>query len=219
MIMNTIGRTFFVVLSFILLFCIPIRAQDSTRAWTVDELGNAFDEVARNYGAAEYATYTFMVEFARAPDSLDELRESGHLNVLMTNPYMGGDVLSLEPEDYPDGDLAGNLLVSSGDDGYEVHLEAWYVRRDDSGELQVHSMVKRISLYQSEIDYEYFFDNDLPRDEQFVAVYCRQAIDAIDSFVQRNGRSPDSFDDMYWNGDVNVSYVNPVTGSQAVSAD
>jgi len=218
MALNGILRACLAAFSFLLLLCATAYAQHGSHDWTEGELGAAFDEVARNYGAAEYATYTFMVEFGRAPNSLDELRDSGHLNVLMANPYTGGEVKSLGPSDYPDGDLAGNIWVSARDEGREAHIEAWYVRRDDRRGLVVRSMVKRIYIYQSEIDYDYFFGNDLPRDEQMVAVYCSQAIDAIDSFVQKKGGTPEDFDDMYENGDVNVHYINPVTGELVTSA-
>ena len=189
------------------------------RDWTDEEFGLAFDEVARNYGAAEYAVYTFMLDYGRSPESLDELRDSGHLNVLMTNPYTGGEVVSLTESDYPDGDVVGNLWLSSPrENGEETHLEAWFLRRVEREVITVRSMVKRIYIYHSEVDYNYLFGNELPRDEQFVAVYCRQAIDAFESFEQRNGRSADDFKDMYENGDVNVHYVNPITGELAVSS-
>lgn len=204
----------------LLLLCMPVFAQDARRSWTDEELSGAFDEVARNLGAVEYATYTFMVEFGRAPESLDELRDSGHLNVLMANPYTGGEVVSLTMEDYPDGDLAGNILIVSQDEDREAHVEAWYVRSGEEPRIYyVRSMVKGIWLYQSEIDYNYFFDNDNPRDEQMVAVYCRQAVDAIDSYVQRNGETPGDFMQMYENGDVNVLYINPISNELAESVD
>ena len=183
--------------------------------WTDDQFRAAFDETARNYGAVEYATYTFMVEFGRPPHSLDELRESGHLNVLMTNPYTGGEIFSLTLEDYPDGDLAGNIFVLDRKEGTEAHLEIWFIRPGDTS--IVRSMVKVIYIYQSEPDRAYLFQEDLPRDEQFVAVYCRQSIDALESFEQRNGRTPEDFDDMYENGDVNVHYINPINNELAVS--
>ena len=190
------------------------------RDWTTEEFACAFDEVARNYGAAEYATYTFMLEFGRSPESFDELRDSGHLNVLMVNPYTQGEVLSLTDDDYPDGDLAGNVYLSSPrENGEEAHLEAWYLRRDDQEVIVQRSMVKRIFIYFSSVDYNYLFGNDLPCDEQFTAVYCRQVIDALESFEQRNGRSPDDFDDMYENGDVNVHYINPIMGEVVVSSE
>jgi len=203
----------------LIILCLPTFAQDTRRSYTDDELSRAFDEVARNLGAVEYAVYTFMVEFGRAPGSLDELRDSGHLNVLMVNPYTDGEVISLTMEDYPDGDLAGNILIVSQDEDREAHVEAWYIRSEESRIYYVRSMVKGIWLYQSEIDYNYFFDNENPRDEQMVAVYCRQAIDAIDSYVQRNGETPENFLQMYENGDVNVLYINPVTNELAESVD
>jgi hypothetical protein len=207
-------------LSIFLFLAIPYSAIAGPSEWTDEQFGLAFDEVARNYGAAEYATYTFMVEFGRSPESLDELRESGHLNVQMTNPYTGGEVKNLTEADYPDGDTAGNLWLSSPqENGEETHLEAWFLRKEDDGTIMVRSMVKRIFIYQSEVDYNYFFNNDLPRDEQFVAVYCSQAIDAFESFEQRQGRSAENFDDMYENGDVNVHYINPITGVLTVSSE
>ncbi|MCX6646002.1 MAG: hypothetical protein NTY09_06560 [bacterium] len=206
-------------LSIFLFLSIPYSAIAGPREWSDEEFSLAFDEVARNYGAAEYAVYTFMIEFGRSPSSLTELMETGHLNVQMTNPYTGGDVISLSEADFPDGDLEGNLFLSSPrENGEETHLEAWFLRNED-GTIMVRSMVKRIYIYHSEIDYNYFFNNDLPRDEQFVAVYCRQAIDAFDSFMQRNGRSAENFDDMYENGDVNVHYINPITGELAVPSE
>ncbi len=207
-------------LSAILVFaCLlaPQPAYAGTAYWTDAQFRWAFDEVARNLGAIEYASFTYMVEFGSPPDSLDDLRSTGHLNVLMTNPYTGGEVVSLTREDYPDGDLAGNVLVAEREQYEELHIEAWFIRPGDTA--NVRSMVKRISLYQSEVDREYFFGNELPRDEQMVTVYCRQAIDAIESFIQRNGRSPEHFDDMYANGDVNVHYINPISGELAVSSE
>jgi hypothetical protein len=196
---------------------VPFRTNAGVDTWSEQQFRDAFDEIARNFGAVEYSTYTFMIEFGRSPHSLDELRTSGHLNVVMANPYTGGDVLSLTREDYPDGDLAGNIFVHDRDEGRETHVEVWYFRYNDPGTL--HSMVKRIWIYDSEPDREYLFGNDLPRDEQFTAVYCRQAIDALESFQQKVGESPESFDDMYQRGDVNVHYINPVTGELAVSSE
>jgi hypothetical protein len=113
--------------------------------------------------------------------------------------------------------LIGNIQISTHAEGMEVWVDAWYLRRDSQDDMFSRSMQKRISLYTSSVDYEYFFENDLTREEQFTAVYCSQAIDAIESFMQRNGRSPDHFIDMYDNGDVNTRYVNPVTDSLATS--
>jgi hypothetical protein len=192
-------------------------SQGHTHDWTDQDFRQAFDEVARNYGAVEYATYTFMVEFARAPYSMQELIDTGHLNVIMTNPYTGEDVISLTPEDFPDGDHAGNIYLTDRDEGHEAHIEAYYVRNGTPP--MVHSMLKRIYLYTSSIDHAYFFENDLPRDEQMTAVYCRQAVDALESIQQKIGKSPDDFEDMYIRGDVNVHYVNPVTGELAVSSE
>jgi hypothetical protein len=203
----------------LLLLSMPVHAQDVHRSYTDEELSRAFDEVARNLGAVEYAVYTFMVEFGRAPESLDELRDSGHLNVVMTNPYTNGEVVSLTMEDYPDGDVAGNILVRSQQDGNEAHVEAWYIRSDEPHVYYVRSMIQGIWLYQSEIDYDYFFNNDNPRDEQMVAVYCSQALDAIDSYVQKIGETPGDFLQMYENGDVNVLYINPITNELAESVD
>jgi len=187
--------------------------------WSREQFSSAFDEVARNYGAVEYATYTYMVEFGQAPSSLDALRESGHLNVIMTNPYTSGDVLSLVNEDFPDGDLVGNVLVTNNrNDGREAHLEAWFLRIDEDNVVE-RSMVKRIALYQSELDHALFFENELPRDEQLTAVYCAQAVDAIESFQQKMGESPENFDDMYARGDVNVHYINPITGELVESIE
>ncbi len=209
-----------VLLASLIAFAPTAFADERIVDWSSEQISDAFDEVARNYGAVEYAVYTFMVEFGRAPDSLGELLETRHLNVLMLNPYTSGEVKSLSPEDYPDGDLAGNILVTNNlNEGREVRIEAWFLRVEDGDTVMIRSMVKRITLYQSEIDYNYFFDNDLPRDEQLVAIYCRQAIDAIESFMQRNPESPLDFFDMYENGDVNVQYYNPMTDICAVSRD
>lgn len=211
---------FLAVISLSIFLCLPVSASDTDRDWTDEDLAEAFDEVARNLGAVEYAIYTFMVEFGRAPESLDELRDSGHLNVAMTNPYTGGEVESLTLDDYPDGDLAGNILIVSHEEGRESNIEAWFVRRDpDDRKLYIRSMVKGIWIYQSEIDYDYFFENDNPRDEQMVAVYCRQAIDAIESYIQKIGETPEDFDEMYEKGDVNVHYINPITDELAESVD
>jgi hypothetical protein len=204
-------------LAILALIQVPLLAVSYSSNWTDAQYRAAFDETARNFGAAEYATYTFMTEFGRSPHNLKELIDTGHLNVLMTNPYTGGEVLSLEPEDYPNGHLAGNMLIADRDEGKETHIEAYYVRKDR--EPMVHSMIKRIYLYTSSVDHAYLFENDLPRDEQFTAVYCMQAIDALESFQQKIGKSPDSFEDMYTRGDVNVHYINPVTGDLAVSTE
>jgi hypothetical protein len=193
----------------------PVSAAGARRDWTHDQYRQAFDEVARNYGAIEYATYTFMVEFHRAPESLQELRDTGHLNVQMTNPYTGGEVKSLTREDIPDGNLAGNYYVSSADETREADIIAYYVRI--ANPPMVHSMIKRIYLYTSSVDHKYF-ENDLPRDEQMTAVYCMQAVDAFESLQQKIGKSPENFDEMYEKGDVNVHYINPVTKALAVSS-
>jgi hypothetical protein len=211
------------VLSLLMLGAVPSFATPEpgpVSDWNREQISSAFDEVARYYGAIEYSVFTFMVEFGRAPQSLDELRETGHLNIEMVNPYTGGEVKSLVPEDYPDGDLAGNVLVSNRRNaGREAHVEAWFLRREEDNTLIIRSMVVRIALYESEVDWDYFFANELPRDEQFVAVYCTQATDAIDSFIQRNGSTPEDFVDMYDNGDVNVHYFNPITGELVVDSE
>ena len=193
--------------------------EEDISKWSKEQFSSAFDEVARNYGAVEYATYTYMVEFGQAPPSLDALRESGHLNVVMANPYTGSDVLSLVNEDFPDGDLVGNVLVTNNrNDGREAHLEAWFLRIDEEAVVQ-RSMVTRIALYQSELDHALFFENELPRDEQLTAIYCAQAVDAIESFQQKIGESPENFEDMYTRGDVNVHYINPITGELVESSE
>jgi len=214
-----VKTTINLALGLLILFVVqaPTLGVGYSSDWTDAQYRAAFDEVARNYGATEYATYTFMVEFGRSPHSLKELVDSGHLNVLMTNPYTGGEVVSLVPEDYPNGHLAGNILVADRDEGNETHAEAYYVRKDR--EPMVHSMIKRIYLYTSSVDHAYLFENELPRDEQFTAVYCMQAIDALESFQQKIGESPASFEDMYVRGDVNVHYYNPVTDELAVSSE
>lgn len=206
------------ILSGTLLFAGNNDPDHPVYSWNDEQFAAAFDEVARNFGAIEYASYTFMVEFGRHPESLQELRETGHLNVEMTNPYYESGVVDLTEEDIPDGHLAGNIFMRVESGGYIVFIEAYYVR--SNGEYPtVHSMIKQITLYQSEIDHAYLFEQDIPRDEQFTAVYCRQAVDAIESFLQRKGRSPDDFIDMYDHGDVNVRYFNPVTGEMAVSSE
>jgi len=189
----------------------------SVRDWNDQQIRDAFDEVARNYGAVEYATYTFMVEFQRAPTSLQELRDTGHLNVIMANPYSGGEVVSLERKDFPDGVLMGNIFVASRDEGHEVHIQAYYVRKNPVP--VVRSMVKRIYLYTSSIDRSLFEQEGIQKDEQMTAVYCRQSMDALESFQQKVGESPQDFEDMYTRGDVNVHYINPITGKKAVSSE
>jgi len=210
-------------IALILLFALilnpaPLSAcETDVTEWSREQFMEAFDVVARNFGAVEYATFTYMIEFGEAPESLDVLRDSGHLNVFMDNPYTDGGVISLIPEDFPDGDLAGNILVSNNrNNGRESHLEAWFLRIDDETIMQ-RSMVKRIALFESEVEYALFFENELPRDEQLVTIYCTQAIDAIESFQQRNPEAPENFIDMWDNGDVNVHYINPITSELAVS--
>jgi hypothetical protein len=135
----------------------------------------------------------------------------------MKNPYTGGDVKSLTKADIPDGVLMGNLLVFDRDLGREAREEAYYVRKGKPA--TVHSMIKRIWIYHSSLDHSIFFENDLPRDEQMTAVYCRQALDALESFQQKIGSSPVDFDDEYKRGDVNVRYVNPITKEQVKSSE
>ena len=210
-------KLFPIALSIVMLAATMFCTAGSVRDWNDKQLRNAFDDVARNYGATEYATYTFMVEFGRAPESLQELRDSGHLNVLMANPYTCGEVVSLERKDLPDGNLMGNIFVASRDGGREAHEQAYYVRKGPPA--VVRSMVKRIYIYHSSIDRMLFDQKDIPRDEQMVAVYCRQAMDALEGFQQKCGGSPIDFEDMFRRGDVNVHYVNPVTGNKARSRD
>jgi hypothetical protein len=189
----------------------------SVRDWNDKQIKNAFDDVARNYGATEYATYTFMVEFQRAPKSLQELRDTGHLNVLMANPYTCSEVVSLERKDFPDGVLMGNIFVASRDEGHEVHEQAFFVRKNPVA--VVRSMVKRIYLYTSSLDRSLFEQEGIQKDEQMTAVYCRQSLDALESFQQKIGSSPRDFEDMFRRGDVNVHYVNPITGNKARSRE
>lgn len=207
------------ILALLVYFGAPSSACGNPSDWTSEQLLAAFDEVARNYGAIEYATYTYMTEFSAAPKNIDELRESGHLNVQMTNPYTGGEVLALVRTDNPEGDILGNVGMSIHDDGREVRVETWFLRRDDTDTMYQRSMLKRMSVRVNTVDRGYFFENENPRDEQMVAVYCKQAIDAIESFIQRNGRTPEDFVDMYNNGDVNVHYINPVTGELMMPSD
>ncbi|MFH1675647.1 MAG: hypothetical protein ABIC40_01395, partial [bacterium] len=199
------------------LLAFPLGSSAKPDLQTKEDFAGAFDEVARNFGAMEYATYTFMLEMRRPPISLDELRESGHLNVLMTNPYTDGEVISVTKDDLIGNDLAGNVYFEVRDDNHESYIEVFFVRLDPKP--TVHSMVKRIFIFFSQPDHDYLFGNDLTREEQFTAVYCYQAIDAIECFEQRNGRTPENFDDMYENGDVNVHYINPITGELAVSSE
>jgi hypothetical protein len=67
MIIKTIkSKLYLAVLTIGVLVVAAVCSGASVRDWNDKQLRDAFDEVARNYGACEYATYTFMVEFGPA---------------------------------------------------------------------------------------------------------------------------------------------------------
>jgi hypothetical protein len=73
-------------------------------------------------------------------------------------------------------------------------------------------MTKSIWPYTHEELHNWVFADDVTREEQLVRVYCLQFEDALESYVQRFGHLPDSYEDLA-KGDYNVAYINPITGS------
>ncbi|MFH1515465.1 MAG: hypothetical protein ABIG42_08400, partial [bacterium] len=63
----------------------PVMATE--KEFSREELKQAFDVVAQNFGALQFAYYTFTLEFERPPNDINELKDSGHLRVQLINPY------------------------------------------------------------------------------------------------------------------------------------
>jgi hypothetical protein len=164
-----------------------------------------FDEIARNFGAVEGAYYTYTLEFEKVPTSLQEMIDTGHLRVIWTNPYTG------KPVQQSEGNVPGDITWVVEEDGDYISTATSYISWNNPNEIRW--MKKSIWPYTHEELHKWVFGDDASREEKLVRVYCLQMEDAIDSFEQRFGRMPNSYEEL-GKGDVNVAYINPFTGKQ-----
>ncbi len=173
------------------------------------QFDNIFDEVARNFGAVESAYYTYTLEFEKPPGSIQEMIDTGHLNIIWANPYTGNPVQQTDSRN--PGDISWEILP---EDETFVRTSAFYV--DFKDPKIVHWMTKTIMQYTHEEMHNWVFDDELPREEIQVRIYCIQFEDALESFEMRFGRLPESFEELA-KGDINVAYINPITGEAVKS--
>ena len=178
-----------------------------------DELKRAFDVIIQNYGALEFAYYTFTLEFERPPANFTELKNSGHLTVLMKDPYTDGDVKVVDS--MPNG-KAGNLLYNKNSKN-SAEFACFYANPNNPKNMRwLHSDIK---IYTHEALHEAVFNDKASREEKLTRVYLLQLDDAVESFRQKIGRMPESVKEMAEKGDVNVSYINPFTGELAKQSE
>ena len=192
------------ILVFILI-CSTCLAANYKDDFTRDELKKGFDIVAQNFGALQFAYYTFTLEFERPPNDIQELSDSGHLMVKMKNPYSDEDVYlgAINDKPCPAGLYYSKLDESSGE------FAGFFINPNKPDKIR--SLQTRVVIFTHEALREMVFGDDASREEQLTRVYLIQLNDAIDSFEQRYGRLPESLDEMSEIGDVNVSYINPFT--------
>lgn len=198
---HIIGLT---IIAFVLL-CSTCFAVSEESEFTREELKDGFDIVAQNFGALQFAYYTFTLEFKRPPNDIQELSDSGHFMVQLHNPYSNKDVYLGALTDKP---VPAGLYYSKADD-YTGIFAVYYI--DPNKPARMRSLKSRVTIFTHEALQEMVFGDDASREEKLTRVYLVQLNDAIDSFEQRYGRLPKSLDEMSKIGDVNVSYINPFT--------
>ena len=200
------------ILVFILI-CSTCYAVSDKSEFTRDELKRGFDIVAQNFGALQFAYYTFTLEFERPPNDIQELTDSGHFMVKLKNPYSDKDVYlgAINDKPYPAG------LYYSKFDELSGEFAAFFINPNKPSKLR--SLKSRVTIFTHEALKEMVFGDDASREEQLTKIYLIQLNDAIDSFEQRYGRLPKSLDEMSEIGDVNVSYINPFTKKPVKNTD
>jgi hypothetical protein len=189
-----------IILIFVL--CVSISANGTYTYADRAEFDETFDTIARNFGAVEGAYYTFTLEFERIPVSIQEMEDTGHLRVAWENPYTGEPVMQTDKKN--PGDLSWEL----DDEDPLISTSAYYIDWNDN--RMVRWMTKSIWIYTQEELKEWIFEDGAPREEQLVRVYCLQLEDALETYKQRFGTYPDTYEDLTA-GDVNVTYINPIT--------
>lgn len=195
----------FFCLAVLFLFTFPIAAHTEAVYQYKDraDYDRIFDEVARNFGAVEAAYYTYTMEFEKVPQSLQDMIDTGHLRVKWTNPYTGEPVKQTFKKEI--GDIAWEVI----DNGDYIGTTAYFVGWNNPEETRW--MRKDIWPYTHEELKSWVFKDDATREEQLVRVYCLQFEDALESYQIRFGYMPDSYEELA-KGDVNVAYINPITG-------
>ena len=193
------------LLTVVLLLVIPMVACAESPATYKDraDFDRIFDEVARNFGAVEAAYYTYTMEYEKVPNSLEDMIYSGHLRVEWTNPYTGKPVKQTTTKEI--GDIAWEVM----DNGDYIGTTTYYVPWNYPDDTRW--MRKDIWPYTQQELKKWVFADDVTREEQLVRVYCLQFEDALESYEIRFGSMPDSYEDLA-KGDVNVAYINPITG-------
>ena len=167
-----------------------------------EQFDETFNTVARNFGAVEGAYYTYTLEFERVPETIQEMVDTGHLQVDWNNPYTGDPVRQTSEK------APGDLSWVPGDEDPVVEISAYYIDYNDT--KMVRWMTKTIWIYTHKELHKWIFEDGAPREEQLVRVYCLQFEDALTSYKQRFGEFPDTYDELA-KGDVNVAYLNPIT--------
>jgi hypothetical protein len=178
-----------------------------------EQLKSAFDVVAQNLGALEYAYYTFTLEFERTPENIDEMISTGHLRVEMGNPYSKDPVHLGTIGETP---IPGALYYKK-----ESKTAAQFVCHfiDPNAPDRTRWLQRRIVMFTHQELKKAVFGDNASRNEKLTRVYLLQMGDALDSFEQRYGKFPASWAEMSKIGDVNVKYLNPMTGKLVKQTD
>ncbi|MCD6218376.1 hypothetical protein J7L05_11050 [bacterium] len=184
------------------------------KEFTRDELKRGFDIVAQNFGALQFAYYTFTMEFERPPDDIHELKESGHLCVKLINPYSDNEDVHLGAIN--EKPRAAGLYYSKSDDT-SGEFAAYFINPNKPDKIR--SLNSVVVIFTHEALHEMVFGDDASREEQLTRIYLLQLNDAIDSFEQRYGEIPESLEIMAEKGDVNVNYINPFTKKPVKNTD
>lgn len=174
------------------------------------EFDETFNTVARNFGAVEGAYYTFTLEFERVPESLQEMADTGHLRVEWENPYTG------EPVHQTDNQHPGDVSWELDDEDPIITTSAYFIDWNDT--TMVRWMTKSIWIYTHEELHKWVFEDGALREEQLVRVYCLQLEDALETYKQRFGKYPGTYEELA-KGDVNVAYINPMTSERVVNSN
>lgn len=209
-------RNYFTGLLIIAFLVISATSSIATerKEFTREELKRGFDIVAQNFGAFQFAYYTFTLEFERPPENVQELKESGHLGVKLINPYYDDKDVCLGAID--DKPQAAGLYYSKSDD-ISGEFAAYFINPNKPDRMR--SLNTVIVIFTHEALHEMVFGDDASREEQLTRIYLIQLNDAIDSYEQRYGEIPESLEIMAEKGDVNVNYINPFTKKLVKNTD
>lgn len=203
---------FILILSLSVLLLTFCNASE-TKKLDRDQLKNAFDVVAQNLGALEYAYYTYTLEFERVPENIDEMISTGHFRVEMDNPYSNDPVHLGKIGEKP---VPGGLYYQKDNDT-TAQFSCHFV--DPNAPEKMRWLQKSIVMFTHKELKKAVFGDKASRNEKLTRVYLLQMGDALDSFEQRYGRFPATWDEMSKIGDVNVKYLNPMTGKVVVQTD